>query len=151
MKKIIYWMILLMPVITVEAQSKSGYERVNYTESPVWIAMMEEEGVIFNEVVNAFESFWQGKEVPESLEELMSEGKLTEIQAKEKRSERGQWTQEQRNDFQEMIYQVKRYKDWKRSNLPFLLPDGRIMTQQEKTDLWNKQQNDLKAIDKKEK
>lgn len=133
--------LLLTAFCSVSAQEKEKEtaERKDYKNEPVWIKMMDDPNTNYFEALEAFEEYWEGKEEPEEEEEMISEGKLTEERAEERKAERATWTQAQRNEYENMKYQFKRFKNWKRTVFPFVQSDGRILTEQEKMDIYKKQ------------
>ena len=40
-----------------------------------------------------------------------------------------------------MILQIKRFENWKREVAPFVQEDGRILSLEERAEIWNKQQS----------
>lgn len=123
-----------------ESKTKSDAAKVDYTKEPVWIKMKEDPNVNYYEAVKAFEEYWKDKIEPEEESELITEGKITEEKARQLKAERASWTQAQRNEYELLKYEFKRFKQWKRDVQPYIQSDGRILTEQEKMDIYNKQQ-----------
>ncbi|MEP7263940.1 MAG: hypothetical protein ABI772_05570 [Bacteroidota bacterium] len=132
-------LLLIFSSVNAQEKEKETAERKDYRKEPVWIKMMEDPHVNYYEAIEAFEAYWEGKEEPEEEEEMINEGKISKEHAAERRAERATWTQAQRNEYENMKYQFKRFKNWKRTVFPFVQSDGRILTEQERMDIYNKQ------------
>jgi hypothetical protein len=129
---------LLLIAGGVMAQEKKASEKHDYRKEPVWIEMINDPHVNYYEALEAFEEYWEGKTEPEEESELITEGKITEEQAQRMKEERANWTQAQRNEYERLKYHFKRFKEWKRNVKPYVQPDGRILTEQERMDIYNK-------------
>jgi hypothetical protein len=101
--------------------------------------MMEDPNVNYFKALEAFEAYWEKRIEPEEESELITEGKLTREQADSMQKSRSTWTQAQLNDYMVMKYQFKRFKDWKRSMFPYVQADGRILSEEERMQLYNQQ------------
>ncbi len=123
-----------------DSKTKSEAAKVDYSKEPVWIKMKEDPNVNYYEAIKAFEAYWNGKIEPEEEHELITEGKITEEKAKQMKAERASWTQAQRNEYERIKYEFKRFKQWKRDVKPYVQSDGRILNEQEKMEIYNKQQ-----------
>lgn len=132
--------ILVVTTAVVTAQDKKSAPTRDYKNEPVWISMMTDPNVNYYEAVKAFEMYWEGKIEPEEEYELINEGHITTAQGDSLRQARMEWTQAQRNEYEQMKYQFKRFKDWKRTVQPFVQSDGRILSEQERLEIWQKQQ-----------
>lgn len=120
--------------------TKAAAKTPDYRNNPVWITMMDDPNVNYYEAMKAFHTYWEGKIEPEEESELINEGHITTAQADSMRKARAEWTQVQRNDYEQLKYQFKRFKDWKRTVFPFVQSDGRILSEQERLEIWQKQQ-----------
>jgi alpha-galactosidase/6-phospho-beta-glucosidase family protein len=132
----------------VSAQESKEKPEVDYSKVPAWIEMMKDPQVNYYTATEAFEKYWESRIEPEEESELITEGKITKEQADSMKHVRSSWTQAQLNDYMEMKYQFKRFKDWKRSNFPYVQPDGRILSEQERLEIWQKQQKELNGSKK---
>lgn len=135
---------LLLIACASFSQSKKTTGTIDYKKEPVWIKMMEDPSVNYYEAVKAFDLFWEGKIEPEEEGELITEGKISTAQADSLRAARASWTQVERNNYENLKYQFKRFKDWKRTVYPFVQSDGRILSEQERLEIWQKQQPEKK-------
>lgn len=122
-------------------EKKTTASSENYRVRPVWIQLMDQPDVNYYEAVKAFDQYWEGKIEPEEESELITEGHITTEQADSLRRARALWTQAERNEYELLKYHFKRFKDWKRTNFPFVQSDGRILSEQERLEIWQKQQS----------
>ncbi len=139
--KITILFMLLFKCIPASSQDKGNAVKTDYKQTPAWIKMMDDPQVNYFEAVKAFELYWEGKTEPEEESELINEGHINTAQADSLRIARAEWTQVQRNEYELLKYQFKRFKDWKRSVFPFVQSDGRILSEQERLEIWQKQQS----------
>jgi alpha-galactosidase/6-phospho-beta-glucosidase family protein len=136
-RAILSFLLMLFLFQSTQAQEKP---RTDDTTNPNWISMMQDPQVNYYEAVKAFDAYWEGKIEPEEEDELITEGKITSAEADSLRNARASWTQVQRNEYENIKYQFKRFKDWKRTAFPFVQSDGRILSEQERLEIFQKQQ-----------
>jgi hypothetical protein len=132
--------LLLLAAGATSAQEKPSKEKTDFKKVPAWIRMMEDPQVNYYEAVKAFDLYWEGKIEPEEEGELITEGRITTEQADSLRYARAAWSQAQRNEYENLKYHFKRFKDWKRTVFPFVQSDGRILSEQERLEIWQKEQ-----------
>ncbi len=118
----------------------------NYKTDPVWIQMMELPTTNYFEIQKAFDTYFKYHELPKIEEEHWGEinpNEFKEKEAKQKLNEKAvEMTVKQKRAAQyknEMIYQVKRYKEWLRMMAPRVREDGSIMSIDEWLDMTEKQ------------
>ena len=131
-KKCIF-IIFLFFSLTGFAQSKALTEK-DYAQKPLWIQMMEVEGVNFNETIKAFDIYWQHHTMPnEEGDRYIGKGdqKKKKMSKKELR---------ERREEAEMSFQVKKFEHWKIKNEPFVKENGNIMTAEERLKFHNQYQ-----------
>ncbi len=139
-RAILSFLLMLFLFQSTQAQEKKEKPRTDDTTNPNWISMMQDPQVNYYEAVKAFDAYWEGKIEPEEEDELITEGKITSAEADSLRNARAAWTQVQRNKYENIKYQFKRFKDWKRTVFPFVQSDGRILSEQERLEIFQKQQ-----------
>ncbi len=139
-RAILSFLLMLFLFQSTQAQEKKEKPRTDDTTNPNWISMMQDPQVNYYEAVKAFDAYWEGKIEPEEEDELITEGKITSAEADSLRNARAAWTQVQRNEYENIKYQFKRFKDWKRTVFPFVQSDGRILSEQERLEIFQKQQ-----------
>ena len=124
---------LLFTAITGYGQTKNPTDK-DFAKQPLWIQMIDIEGVSFTETVKAFEIYWQNHIMPDDEgDRYIGKGdqkkkKLTKKELKEGREAAA------------MRFQIKRYEHWKIKNEPFVKEDGHIMTAAERLKFHNRQQ-----------
>ncbi len=126
------------------AQQSTVAKKLDYAKDPVWIKMMDDPNANYYEALKAYEVYWKHHEEPVDEEELMSEGK--EKVDKEKEEEFTPAEKEGRN---RMRYQCKRFENWKHEVFPFVQPDGKILSQDDRTKIWNEQKQQMKKQNQK--
>ncbi len=63
MKKVLFLIIIsLITVISINAQTADNQTK-NYSEHPYWIEMMQDPSANFNQTVEAFNQYWDGREI----------------------------------------------------------------------------------------
>ena len=139
-RAILSFLLMLFLFQSTQAQEKKEKPRTDDTTNPNWISMMQDPQVNYYEAVKAFDAYWEGKIEPEEEDELITEGKITSAEADSLRNARASWTQVQRNKYENIKYQFKRFKDWKRTVFPFVQSDGRILSEQQRLEIFQKQQ-----------
>ena len=129
----------------------------DYSKEPSWIKMMDDKNVNYYEALNAYETYWKSHKKLPGEEEEMSHGKRDfkemqkESEREQKKDQKKKFTEEdlkKANDEQEMKYQVKRFEQWMREVKPFVQEDGRILSDDERINLWKKQQEEIKKLQK---
>ena len=111
-----------------------------YESNPVWIKMMDDSTANYFETLDAYNTYWSKHEKPEDEEgEIMNGEKKVDWSKfffwRKKREAR---EHQERNWLR---YQCKRFEWWKKENLPYVQPDGRILTMQERIRIFNSTQN----------
>ena len=140
LREIFSFLLMLFIFQSVQAQEKKEIPRSDDRTNPNWIFMMQDPQINYYKAVKAFDTYWEGKIEPEEEDELINEGKITSAEADSLRTARAAWTQVQRNEYETIKYQHKRFKDWKRTVFPFVQSDGRILSEQERLEIFQKQQ-----------
>lgn len=106
----------------VSAQNQPDKAKIKfYQKNPVWIRMMDDSTVNYNEAKIAFEEFWKGKEEPEE------EGHETN----EKRKSLLARLFENDEDSEKYAFEHKRFENWLRMKAPYVKPDGTLMSDDE--------------------
>ena len=134
MKKQLLSFLLLCASTLAFAQNKQSPTDKEYSQKPLWIAMMEDEKANFFEVEKAFNLYFSTHEMPEGEHEEIGEHaervkhfsnrKLRKIEA-----------------HNELRFAVKRYKMWHYQTLPYVQADGRILNADERLEIWKSQKS----------
>jgi hypothetical protein len=105
--------------------TRSRYSEKDYARRPLWATMMDDPGANFFEVEKAFTIYWQHHEKPEGEHDVIGERR-----EREKTPSRRAQRRIQRDN--ELRMAVKRYERWHQKTEPFVQPDGRILTPEER-------------------
>ena len=148
-------LILLVFIFFFQLKIKSQtYTPANYKIEPVWIQMMELPTTNYYEIQKAFDIYFKYHELPKIEEEHWGEIDPNEFKEKETKQKQNvkatEMSAKQKAVAQyknEMIYQVKRYKEWLRIMAPRVKEDGSIMSVDEWLDITNQQLQEQKLIE----
>ncbi len=143
--------LITLSCISFGANAQSASTVNDAKEQPVWIQMMNDESVNYFETVEAFNSYFKTHPKPddEVEEQLMSGNAHSKIEYERemKRENKKMLTEEERKalvDKEQMIYQVKRFRNWMKEMKPFVQEDGHILSTGERTEIWERQQVEMK-------
>lgn len=148
MKKIFFLAISLFCVLfTVTAQTT--YNEADFKSKPEWIIMMDDSTVNYNQAVKAFDIYWKDRIKPGDDAEKMNE-KANETPREEREQKRYEkklrkMSAAERNEYDRINYQYKRFMNWMREMKPFVQQDGSILTPQQRMNIWKKQQDKVKG------
>ena len=138
----------------VFAQENKKYDATEFSKKPIWIDMMEDSNVNYYQAINAYEAYWKGKEKPEWEDPMMEyyEGKITLKQAKREQRKRArelrEMNQQERLEYDKLVYHCKRFEQWKKEVAPFVQEDGHILTEEQKQVIWKQQDAEMKKVNK---
>ena len=132
---------LVLFMFSAKAQTK--YNEAEFKTSPVWIIMMNDSTVNYYQAVKAFNAYWEGRVKPEDDADKKDEKKSGKEERAHKRYEKklAKMSAAERNEFDNLNYQFKRFTHWMFDVKPYVQADGRILTGQQRLDIRNKQQN----------
>lgn len=108
---------------------------------PDWVAMIDNSKTNYFEAVKAFNEFWKNRVKP--VEE-MDMGEEEEKEKKAMKAYLATLSVAERNYWDQLQYHYKRFKRWKQDVLPYVQSDGRILSEEERIAIWNKQQLEMK-------
>jgi ribosome-binding ATPase YchF (GTP1/OBG family) len=129
-------------------------------QTPKWVLMMDDPNANYYEALKAYEEYWKTHPMPMEEEEEM-EGALPEKGVSEKEMKREERERERELERRKKLrgadlevaeylkYQNKRFKNWAREVKPWVQEDGRILTDEERTAIWKKQQEELRQQESK--
>ncbi|MFM9052704.1 MAG: hypothetical protein ACKOKF_10395 [Bacteroidota bacterium] len=122
-------------------------------EPPVWVLMMDDPEANYFEAMKAYEEYWKTHPMPAEEEEEM-EGALPEkgVSEKERRRQEREREEEKLKKLrgadlevaEYLKFQNKRFKNWAREVKPWVQENGHILSDAERTEIWNKQQEELR-------
>ena len=154
--------------LKTNAQAAKSSEQPNL---PAWVQMMSDPNVNYYVAVKTYEDYWKGKPKPNNEEEEMEamarrngSATMTDKEKREMEREEREHKREMERESkrklttedlkqlewkQEMTYQCKRFEDWMRTVKPFVQTDGRILTEEERMQIYNQRQEELKKQENK--
>ncbi|MBS0027817.1 hypothetical protein ACTJJ0_04065 [Chitinophaga sp. 22321] len=145
-------MILLLSGIASSAQQHARQS----TKAPDWIAMMDDPNVNFFVIEKSFNDYWRGKELPVEEDEILD----VKNNSERKRGFLGLFRRKEsaeRKETEKYAFAYKKYQWWRRQVLPYVQPDGTILSKDQQIRIWQQQKelknniNAKQARDKKEK
>jgi hypothetical protein len=130
-----FWLLLSF---CASAQSRQ-YSEKEYAREPLWIGMLDDTLANFFEVEKAFNIYFKHNELPASEHDMIGEHaprQKTPTKRQQKKIEEDSYLRRQ----------VKKYHRWHEKMLPWVQPDGRILTPAERLAIWQeiKDQNNQK-------
>lgn len=148
---------LLCAVWSHAQQPAHQYDPKRYRKDPVWIEMMNDPNANYYETLKAFREFWRGYQLPGEPEEM--EGKDAferEVGLEDGDKDRDKDKKEKKRKRKapgggDYSFEVKQFKGWLQDAQPWVQPDGRILTQEERQQMIDRQQQELKEIEKNQK
>ncbi|MBK6837577.1 MAG: hypothetical protein IPG90_04265 [Bacteroidetes bacterium] len=122
-----------------------------YKNTPVWISMIDNPATNYYEAIKAYDSYWENHVKPlngeEEEEGFMNESQNEREQERAEKKEKKIGKRLSKDELKAMeeknymILQIKRFENWKREVAPFVQEDGRILSLEERAEIWNKQQS----------
>lgn len=112
---------------------------------PSWVKMMDDPNTNYYEAVNSFEQYWKGKELPMDEGELLNEYISREEKREHNRAERKlrNMSPAERQQYDYLAYQFKRFNNWSHEVKPFVQEDGHILSQEERNKIFEQQQLEI--------
>lgn len=132
-------LLLCLSLCFMATAQSSKYSDKYLQRKPVWIELIKQENVNYFEAMRAFELYWQNRDKPVEEEEVLG-GKFA--QTREKRAEKKEtgWVRrrirEREEEAEKLAFEHKRFLDWERKVHPYVQPDGRILTMEERLKIW---------------
>ena len=123
-----------------EARKESNSEADK--EEPTWVKMMNEPNVNYFEAVNAFNQYWQGRQVPEERgrkEEKESEREKEKERTRERENEEYEAEEEMEAETHPLRIAYKKFNAWQRDIYPYVQADGSIMTPEQQMEVYKNQ------------
>ncbi len=143
--------VVLLFCVCFTTRAQTGQAPASSQEKPVWITMMEDPNVNYFEAVKAYEDYMKLYDVhlDEVEEELMGgdQEAKDEYEREMKRENKEIINDQQRKELVEremLSYHIKRFKNWKKEVRPYVQENGHILSQEERTAIWLRQQEEMK-------
>jgi hypothetical protein len=120
MKHVYLFLLFLLPFHAVFGQGKP-YTEKDYARSPLWIGMIKDTATNFFEARKAFDIYFKHHTKPAGEQE-----DIGERPKREKQPSRKELKKLERDN--KMRMEVKKYQHWRDMVLPYVQPDGSILT-----------------------
>ena len=133
-KKLIFY-ILLFVVSTVQAQTGKD-------QNPIWYTMMQDPKVNFYKAKQAHNDYWKAQKIQPIKE-------LHDMEDAKYKHQFKNMTDAERKAYQHIILLNRAFENWVQTEQSWVQPDGRVLSQEEKTAILDKQRQELKEIEKK--
>ena len=127
---------LVLLLLSAKAQTK--YNEAEFKTKPVWITMMDDSAVNYYQAVKAFDMYWAGRIKPEEDAEKGEENRREEKERRRYEKKLAKMTAAERNEFDRVNYQYKRFVNWMHEVKPYVQASGRILTRQQRVDIRSK-------------
>ena len=120
--------------VTYYCNAQGKYNIKDYSHHPIWIEMIKDTSANFFETEKAFKTYFETHEAPGGEHDIIGEyaTRNKRLSSREKRK------LQQEN---QMRIEVKKYRHWHDVMLPYVQPDGHILTPSEKINSYNKIKN----------
>lgn len=123
--------------LSASAQKTRPFNESLAAKKPIWISMIEDTTANFFTVEKAFDTYFKHHELPEDEHDVIGEHA-----EREKHLSRRKQRKLVKED--DMRMDVRRYYRWHEQMLPYVQPDGRILTPSQRLAIWRAQQQSLK-------
>lgn len=107
-------------------------QQPDYSKHPHWIKMMDDPNVNYFEAVKAFETYWKGRTKPVEEKEVFSnynQQKIVTIRKTEREAK-------------EYAFEYKKFLYWQQQVLPYVQPNGRILSTEERLQLFEQEKKE---------
>ena len=130
----IYMIVFCCCIAGKAGAQQHTYAEKDYAKTPVWIQMIKDTSVNFFDAEKAFKTYFQHHARPAGEQEDIGE------HAKQEKypSKRKQKKLQKENH---MRMEVKKYEHWRTMMLPYVQPDGSILTPAQRVRIWQDQKN----------
>lgn len=127
--------------VSIEQNKMDETKVAFYKASPVWKDMINDPHANFFQVQKAFELFWEGKEMPLEEDDVIGEKRKLKNNFINRTFNTRELKEEQER--YALAFDCKKYRWWIIQNEPYVKDDGSIMSNEERLDLWKKNQEEL--------
>ncbi len=126
------------------------YNKEEYSIKPLWIEMIDDTSANYYEAIIAFDTYWKGKLKPQQEVDAIEENLDKKEERARERFEKklSKLPASQREEYNKMTYECKRFENWKREQRKYVQEDGSILTYNQRLAIWNKQQEEIKLQQK---
>lgn len=148
----------LLLVSCIALAQKTPSSQKDYKNNPEWIKMMNDPNANYFETVKAFRTFFEDRFLPEEPWDRAQEGgdpfekevglEVYDGSGKKSQKELDREAKTQDPNAPNYSEEVRAFKSWFYSIQPWVKSDGSIMSQAEQQAIIQKQQDELKEIEK---
>jgi len=108
-----------------------------YAKYPYWIEMMDDPNVNYFEAVKAYDTYWKNREKPKEEDEIIGK----KLHDSESERHRESWISrlfsgDKEKESQKYAFECKKFEHWKMKSEPYVQPDGRILSPEERLKIW---------------
>jgi hypothetical protein len=142
-------------MLTITTVAQTVYKRSDYKKHPVWIQMMNDTTANYFETVKAFREFFKDRVLPKEPFELEGSDAFEREVGLEKEGKTGESEKEKKREKakinpaeQDYSAEVRAFKGWFYSVKPNVRSDGRIIGPAERQSIIDRQQKELKEVEK---
>lgn len=127
--KYLLFTLLLCGGIATTLPAQNSFTDKSCRKYPHWITMMDDTLANYNDVIRAFDLYWEEHEMPFEEDQIVG---MKDADEKE-RKEPSQWlrrlfSSKRTPDETEIAYALKRYRYWKLMSEPWVQEDGTILS-----------------------
>jgi len=105
--------------------------------------MIDQPETNYYDAIAVFDAYWKDKLKPEGEDERGKESKEEEKERRVFEKQYKKMSPAEREQYNLIKYHYKRFETWEREVKPFVQEDGRVLTQEERIDMWHKQQQEI--------
>lgn len=124
---------------TTSRNSHVATDKKDYAKYPYWISMMHDPNVNYFEAKIAYDEFWRNREKPVLEEEELMEYGVIAVREEQSKLRKREIREQQ--ELRKYAYDVKYFEHWQRTVEPYVQEDGRILSAEEKLQIWYNQKN----------
>ncbi|MEI8279049.1 MAG: hypothetical protein WCG87_04745 [Bacteroidota bacterium] len=118
---------------SLNAQTNSQYTEKDYARHPLWIKMISDPNTNYFEAEKAYKIYFQHHPKPEGEHDVIGEHEAREKRLSKRERQKIQADNRLRLD-------VKKYEHWHMKMQPYVQSDGRILSTDERLQIWKEQQ-----------
>ena len=141
--------------VTFLATLYSQAQSVDHFVQPDWVAMIDDPSVNYFDALKSYDNYWKTHPKPTEEEEefgnpVDAKGKSEKVLRREERERERESSRKKKlkgeslEQVEYLKYQSKRFENWALEVKPWVQENGHILTYEERTEIWKKQQEELK-------
>jgi len=140
--------IFILLLITSETNAQLQNDSVkDYKNKPLWIDMIDNPATNYYEAIIAYDTYFRYHKKPKMEEDSKAES-MEDNENEADDDYIKSLSPEDLNNYALMKYHVKRFENWINEMKPFVQENGRILSDEERAAIWQKQQQEIKRQQK---